>query len=115
MKPEALVDDLLYLTLAFPEEAAYKTAVVNTAKAMRDITRNKVTADRLSGAFEGWESFHYQPKVGQGITADMRLVFKRASDDVFVLGFGHRYVPSDLYRRVSALRNEREPGSQWPS
>lgn len=107
MQPEALAEDALCLTLAFPEENDYKSAVVNTTKALRDLVGNRVSTNELAGIFQGWESYHYQPKIGQSIAANMRIVFRRNEGRIYVLGFGHRYVPEDVYRRLSALRQAR--------
>lgn len=107
MEAEALVEDAAYLTLSFPEPEDYKAAIANTVKAFRDISKDCVSTDKLSGSFVGWESYHYQPKVGQGVAADMRIIFKRESDQAYVLGFGHRFAPSDFYTRVSRLRKGR--------
>lgn len=103
MDMDALADDVVHLSFAFPRESDYMAAVVNTVKALKDLVRGTVSPSALSGTFTGWESYHYQPKVGQGIPADMRIVFKRELEGIRVLGFGHRYIPIDLYRRMSAL------------
>ena len=108
IRPGDLVEDTSYLALSFPQRLAYETAVVNTAKALKDIARNRVSCDELSGAYQGWESYHYQPKVGQGIAADMRVVFKREPEAIRILGFGHRYIPDDLYKRLNALQRNKE-------
>ena len=105
MDPRDLLADTVFLTLAFPGTAEYQAAVVNTVKALKNLVSKNVSASMLSGTFEGWESYHYQPKVGQGIPADMRIIFKREGDSVRVLAFGHRYIPTDLYGRVSTLRS----------
>ena len=104
MKPDALVEDAALLTVAFDEEEAYKAAVVNTVKALKDISKERVKADALSGAYRGWLSYHYQPRVAQGTPASLRIVFKQTEDSIYVLGFGHRYIPSNIYRRLSDLR-----------
>lgn len=104
MQPSSLAEDAMLLTLAFEDETAYKTAVVNTVKAFKDIVRGRVTPADLSGAYDGWSSYHYQPRVAQGGSASMRVIFKRVESAVYVLGFGHRYVPGDVYRRLGALR-----------
>ena len=106
MDPGALVEDAAYLTLAFSELLDYQAAVANTLKALKDVARGRVSTDALADAFQGWESYHYQPKVGQGVPADMRIIFKREPNGVYVLAFGHRYIPSDLYRRTSELRTK---------
>lgn len=107
MDPSALAEDAAYLTLAFPDQPEYQAAVANTVKALKDIARNRVSTDSLEGTYQGWESYHYQPKVGQNIAADMRIIFKRKSDSVHVLAFGHRYIPSDIYRRASTVLRAR--------
>lgn len=107
MDPRDLTEDAVFLTLAFPDTAEYQTAVVNTVRAFQNLVRKNVNASKLSGTFQGWESYHYQPKVGQGMAADMHIIFKREANTVHVLAFGHRYIPSDLYSRAKVLRQSR--------
>lgn len=104
MEPKVLVEDAALLTRAFGEEEAYKAAVVNTVKALKDISKGRIVPDALSGAYEGWFSYHYQPRVAQGTPASIRIIFKQIEGSIYVLGFGHRYIPSDIYRRLRSLR-----------
>lgn len=104
MDPKVLAEDAVLLTRAFDEEEAYKAAVVNTVKALKDISRGRVFPDALSGAYDGWFSYHYQPQVAQGTPASLRIIFRQVEGLVYVLGFGHRYIPSDVYRRLRRLR-----------
>ena len=106
MGTKELAQDATRLTFAFPEQNDYKLVVCNTAKAMKDLVRGRVSSSTLDGVFQGWESYHYQPKVGQGIAADMRIVFKREAEGIRILGFGHRYIPDDLYKRLNALQRK---------
>lgn len=105
MDLKALTDDAVFLTLAFSERTEYEAAVANTMKALKDLARGTVSTSMLGGAFQGWESYHYQPKVGQNVKADMRILFRREPSFVRVLAFGHRYIPDDLYQRVSSSRS----------
>lgn len=107
MDMDALADDAVHLSLAFPGKGGYMAAVTNTLKALKDLVRGTVSTSALGGAFVGWESYHYQPRVGQGVAADTRIVFKREPEGIRILGFGHRYIPGDIYERLSALQRRK--------
>lgn len=111
MEPSALAEDAMVLTLAFDKEDDYKAAVVNTVKALKDISKGRVAPSALSGTYEGWSSFHYQPRVAQGTAATMRMIFRQANGSLYVLGFGHRHVPSNIYRRLAELRLQSSGGT----
>ena len=38
---------------------------------------------------------------GQGAQADMRIVYRTIESGIEVKGFGHRWVPADVYKRIS--------------
>lgn len=104
MDPASLAEDSHILTLAFDDEESYKLAIVNTVKALKDISKGKVTPTALTGTYKGWSSYHYQPRVEQQASATMRVVFTLSGSSLYVLGFGHRSIPSDIYRRLSRFR-----------
>ncbi|WP_165172039.1 hypothetical protein [Adlercreutzia sp. ZJ242] len=53
-----------------------------------------------------WLSCHYQHRVVQGAKADCRIIYRTTEDGIEVKGFGHRRIPEDFYRRMSAGRVE---------
>ena len=104
MEPSILAQDAQMLTLAFDEEEPYKLAVVNTVKALKSIGKGKVTPTELTGVYKGWFSYHYRSRVAQRAGANMRIIFTFKESSLYVLGFGHRSIPSDIYRRLSQSR-----------
>lgn len=104
MDPVSLAEDVLLLAASFPDEDEYAAAVLSTKRALQQIVAEEVTTAQLERNFSGWESYHYQHKRAQGAAADMRLVFRRGREGVQVQGFGHRNIPVDIYRRLSAMR-----------
>ena len=63
-----------------------------------------VSSAPLVGDHLGWSSYHYQHRVAQGQRADMRLEWMAVDKGIRVRAFGHRFIPEDFYRRVSAGR-----------
>lgn len=105
MDPRALAEDAALLAASFPDEVEFLKAVLATERAMADVAQGRVTTPApLVGDHAGWNSYHYQHRVAQGQKADMRLEWRRTEAGVFVRAFGHRFVPADFYRRVSASR-----------
>ena len=104
MDANSLAEDVYLTSCAFNEELEFKKAISETVRALRQITQGKITPACLKYAFEGWSSYHYQHSRTQKTRADMRIVFKVVSVEVYVLGFGHRNTPSDIYFRLAAGR-----------
>lgn len=104
MSPESLVEDVFLLAYAFPEEADFKAACASTCRALNNLVAGKVTPSALKYDFEGWSSYHYQPRVGQGVRATCRIVYKTVEGGIRVKGFGHRRIPQDFYERMSQMQ-----------
>lgn len=104
MDPDHLVEDVFLLAYAFPNEDDFMAAVASTCRAITHAATGSVTPSSLKYEFEEWHSYHYQHRIGQGAKADCRIIFRRAKDGIEVKGFGHRRIPEDLYRRMSASR-----------
>ena len=100
MSPESLAEDAFLLSIAFPDEEDYLAACASTRRALEQLARGLVATSDLKYDFEGWRSFHYQHRVGQGVRAGMRIVFREVEDGIEVLGFGHRTIPLDVYGRL---------------
>ena len=107
MDPDALLEDAFGLALAFPAEADFMMACQSTCRALEQLIAQAVTPSSLKYGFEGWKSFHYQHHVGQGVRASCRIIYRNHLDGIEVKGFGHRWVPEDIYERMSATRATR--------
>lgn len=104
MDANALLEDIVLLAYAFPEEEDFEAACANTKRAIALLVDGTVSSSELKYSFSGWRSYHYQHKVGQGFKATCRIVFRPIDGGIEVKGFGHRRIPQDFYERMSAQR-----------
>lgn len=105
--PEALVADVVLLAKSWPDESDFRSAVASSVRAVEQARDGKVTPVALEGECAGWMSYHYQLRRRQGEKADMRLVYRLVEGGIEVKGFGHRYRPLDVYRRMMLDRETR--------
>lgn len=104
MDPDDLADDIILLSVAFPEEEPFLQSVVATERALRQLIDGKVDSAHLKYNLEDWCSFHYQHTRAQGQRANMRIVFQQLDDGIRVRAFGHRDIPADVYERIVNTR-----------
>lgn len=104
MDADSLAEDVYITSCAFSDEAEFKKAISETVRALKQIANGRITPASLKYSFEGWSSYHFQHSRTQNSRADMRIVFKVDNSEVFVLGFGHRNIPSDIYFRLAEDR-----------
>ncbi|WP_165055400.1 MULTISPECIES: hypothetical protein [unclassified Adlercreutzia] len=104
MDADHLVEDVYLLAYAFPEEGDFKAAVASTCKAVSFLARGQVSSSSLKHELDQWLSYHYQHRVAQGAKADCRVIYRPSEEGIEVKGFGHRKIPEDFYRRMSAGR-----------
>ena len=104
MDADDLADDVVLMSLAWPDEAEFLRAASSTERAMRQLSSGAVSAAPLKHDLAGWFSYHYQHARAQGARADMRIAFKPVEGGIRVRAFGHRDVPTDFYRRIAASR-----------
>ena len=102
MNPDSVADDVISLATAIADEEPFTCAVANTARAIQRLAVGKVEGTPLTGVFEGWSSFHFQSERKNGASANMRVVYRRNGGVTEVLGFGHRWLPSDVYAAISS-------------
>lgn len=100
IQAEALVRDLMVMARVWNDAEDFSRATASTLNALKLIRDGKITPSKLRDKLAGYSSYHYQSTKGQGRKADMRVVYKIENGVVFVLGFGHRFLPSDIYRRL---------------
>lgn len=103
MDARSLVEDVFLLAYAFPEEEDFMAACASTARALGYLTHHKVTPSDLKYEFKDWKSYHYQHRVGQGVKATCRIMYRYVDDGIEVKGFGHRRIPRDFYIRMSEM------------
>ena len=108
MNAASLVEDVFLLAYAFPEAEDFMAACASTSRALKQLVEGSVDSSDLKYAFEGWQSYHYQHSVGQGMKADCRIMYQRLDDGIAVRGFGHRRIPADFYRRMNEVREGNE-------
>lgn len=106
MSAASLVEDVVLLAYAFPGQGDFMAACASTARALEQLVENAVVPGNLKYEFEGWQSYHYQHRVGQGMRADCRIMYRRTGDGIEVKGFGHRRIPADFYKRMGEVRGE---------
>ncbi|MBR3157490.1 MAG: hypothetical protein IKG18_09085 [Atopobiaceae bacterium] len=104
MDPDALVEDVVLLAHAFPDEKDFGAAVLNTQKALTQIRDRRVSSSSLLHNHLTWFSYHYQHSVSQGQRADMRIEWQPREGGIRVRGFGHRWIPSHFYERMARTR-----------
>ena len=104
MDADDLADDVVLMSLSWPDEAEFLKAAAATERAMRQLCAGTVTAAPLKHDLAGWFSYHYQHARAQGGRADMRIAFRPVKDGIRVRAFGHRDMPTDFYRRIAASR-----------
>ena len=104
MDANALAEDIYLLTQAFDDEGEFQKAISETVRSLTQIVNGEITASKLKYSFENFNSYHYQHSRAQGNKADMRVVYTEDEQGVFVLGFGHRNCPTDIYERLAFNR-----------
>lgn len=102
MDPANLVEDAFLLAFAFPHDNDYLAACASTRRALERLAAREADVSSLKYEFEGWESYHYQHRVGQGVKATCRIMYRRTPSGIEVKDFGHRRIPADFYERMAA-------------
>lgn len=98
MDAASLAEDVMCVALAFPKERDFLAAISNTVKALRLIAEDEVRPAKLKWDFSDWLCFHYRSSARLQGSADMRIVYRKVDSEVLVMGFGHRFIPKDLYQ-----------------
>jgi hypothetical protein len=111
LNPSSLVEDTMLLAYAFPADDDFKAAVFNTKRALEGLVKGSYCTSELKYNLHSWNSYHYQHRVKQGQKSDCRIIFRIESDGhITVKGFGHRFIPTDIYYRLSEQRHKRDRG-----
>lgn len=100
MPADLLAEDVILLAAVWPDEQDFAQAVASTARALKQIAASQITPSPFEDDLDGWFSYHYQLRRSQSERAVMRIVFQPAEECVRIKGFGHRFKPADMYRRM---------------
>lgn len=103
MNPQHLLLDILALSKvpSFAEEQTFNSVVGTIAKALREIVNNHAIGDNLKNDFTGFKSLHTKSDYPTDPPHDdLRIVYEPETKQVWVIAFGHRYLPDDFYERV---------------
>lgn len=100
MSHEALVEDVVLLAKVWPDEQDFAAAIASSIRALAQVAAGKVTPNPLKDDLAGWQSHRYQLRRAQGEPAVLRVVFRRAEDQVEIKGFGHRFKPASIYHHL---------------
>ena len=104
MDPRYVVEDTILFAEAFPEAEDFDIAVANLIRTLTQLVRNRITPAALKHQLAGWHSCHFQHRVGQGVPADCRIIYRQRDEALEVLAFGHRSRPADIYQRTTGER-----------
>ncbi|MCL6563947.1 MAG: hypothetical protein K6U87_13165 [Firmicutes bacterium] len=100
MDPDALVDDVVLTAYAFPQETDFSRAMVHVEHALALIVQQRNLGQALRGNLAGWRSYHFQSRRARRHSADLRIVYQDTGSEIRVRGFGHRWIPEAVYRRL---------------
>lgn len=100
MDPDALVDDVVLMAYAFTNEDLFNTAMTNVASALLLIFKHRDVGQDLQANLTGWKSYHFQSQRIRKHPADLRIVYQDTGSVIRVRGFGHRWIPEEVYRRL---------------
>ncbi|WP_053958048.1 hypothetical protein [Sulfobacillus thermosulfidooxidans] len=100
MDPNALVDDVVLMAMAFPEEKRWHTAMIHVEEALVFIVQRRDIGQNLRDHLSGWKSYHFQSQHTRKHPADLRIVYQDTGQTIRVRGFGHRWLPDNVYQRL---------------
>ncbi|MBQ9068613.1 MAG: hypothetical protein IJ131_06045 [Eggerthellaceae bacterium] len=95
--PTFVVEDVNELAQVWETQEEFLAAINSTKRAIEQLIDGSVDAAELTYSLEGWQAYHFQHKRGQGLSADMRIVFRMEGGRLRMLAFGHRSLPNSVY------------------
>lgn len=95
--PTFLVENIGSIAQTWPNQKDFVSAINSTKQAVELLLSSSVDTASLTYELDGWQAFHYQHKRGQGMPANMRIIFRQDGPMLKVLAFGHRALPHSVY------------------
>lgn len=105
MIPQHLLLDILALSNvpAFAEDEKFNSVMHTITKALLEIVENPTIGDSLKNDFAGFKSLHKQSDYPTNPPHDdLRIVYNPKTGGIWIIAFGHRYLPDDFYDRIRA-------------
>ena len=108
MDADALVEDVIVLAAAFNQDPdVFPVVMMNVIKAFQNLLHKRNAGQPLTGNHVAWLSFHFQSRAIRKLKADMRIVYRDTGSTLEILGFGHRWIPQEIYHRLSLDRRKK--------
>ncbi|WP_019415071.1 hypothetical protein [Paenisporosarcina sp. TG20] len=101
MNQDELVDDVILVAFVFDEESTFKLAINQITNSIQHIVSQRNVGQALVNTYDGWMSFHFQSQRVNGHPADLRVVYQNTNTVIRIHGFGHRHLPTNIYRRLN--------------
>lgn len=107
MNPQHLLLDILALSKvpAFAEDEKFISVIHTITKALLEIIQHPTIGDSLKNDFAGFKSLHKQSDYPTDPPHDdLRIVYHSETHQIWIVAFGHRYLPNDFYNRIRASK-----------
>lgn len=103
MTPQHLLLDILALSKvpAFAEDNKFNAVIHTITRALLEIVQNPAVGDSLKNDFSGFKSLHKKSEYPTDPPHDdLRIVYQSETKQIWIVAFGHRYLPNDFYDRI---------------
>lgn len=107
MNPQHLLLDILALSKvpAFAEDEKFNSVIHTITKALLEIVQNPAIGDSLKNDFAGFKSLHKKSDYPTDPPHDdLRIIYLPETGQIWIVAFGHRYLPDDFYDRIRASK-----------
>ncbi|MEK4424894.1 hypothetical protein [Solibacillus sp. FSL K6-1523] len=107
MNPQHLLLDIFALSKvpAFAEDEKFNSVLHTITKALLEIVQNPTIGESLKNDFAGFKSLHKKSDYPTDPPHDdLRIVYHPETGQVWLVAFGHRYLPDDFYTRIRASK-----------
>ena len=107
MNPQHLLLDILALSQvpAFAEDDRFDSVIRTITRALLEIVHNPAIGENLKNDFSGFKSLHKKSEYPTNPPHDdLRIVYHPETKQIWIIAFGHRYLPDDFYDRIRASK-----------
>lgn len=107
MNPQHLLLDILALSKipAFANDEKFNSVIHTITKALLEIVQNPAIGDSLKNDFLGFKSLHKKSDYPTNPPHDdLRIIYNPETAQIWIVAFGHRYLPDDFYDRIRASK-----------
>lgn len=107
MDPQHLVLDLLALTSveSFDTDEKFSSVIRTLIHSLEIISKFPESGEPLKNDFYGYYPYHFLSDYPSNPPHDdMRIVYTIQNAQLWIIGFGHRYLPSDIYEKIRSTK-----------